>query len=134
MTASAGSPLSSVPSVQTYSPNFAQAASSHDRRTQFAQSCINIIEDYGLDGIDVDWEYPKDGTEAQNYVELLRVCRQHLDELASRKNETGNGYELTIAAVSHNPLNIAVASLACSLSLIELVDIGSHVGHPITKS
>lgn len=26
-------------------------------------------------GLDVDWEYPKDGPEAQNLVELLRETR-----------------------------------------------------------
>ena len=84
---------------QTYSSNFAQAASDPSNRKTFADSCIKLVEDYGLDGIDIDWEYPKDDVEAKDYVELLRVVREGLDELASKKGETANGYELSIAAV-----------------------------------
>ena len=53
-----------------------------------------------MDGIDIDWEFPKNGKEAKDYVELLKVTREGLDQLAERKGEQANGYELTIAAVS----------------------------------
>lgn len=86
--------------VQTYSSNFAGAAESPEKRAAFAKSCIQLVENYGLDGIDVDWEYPKTDQEAKNYVELLRATREALDEPATRKGEQENGYELTIAAVS----------------------------------
>lgn len=85
--------------AKTYSPNFAQAASNPSNRKTFADSCVKLVENYGLDGIDIDWEYPKNDGEAKDYVELLRLVRQGLDELAAKKGETNNGYELTIAAV-----------------------------------
>lgn len=85
---------------QTYSPNFAPAASDPSKRDTFARSCVKLVEDYGLDGIDIDWEYPKNEREAKDYVELLRAVRHALDELAAGKLEANNGYELTIAAVS----------------------------------
>lgn len=53
-----------------------------------------------MDGIDIDWEYPKNDGEAKDYVDLLHLVREALDDLAVKKGETGNGYELTIAAVS----------------------------------
>lgn len=93
--------LTEIPLIkQTYSSNFAQAASNPSNRKTFADSCVKLVEDYGLDGIDIDWEYPKNDGEAKDYVELLRVVREGLDELATKKGETANGYELTIAAVS----------------------------------
>lgn len=51
-----------------------------------------------MDGLDVDWEYPKDPNEAENYVSLLKELREGLDE-CSRKRGQGNGkFLLTIAA------------------------------------
>lgn len=86
----------------TYSPNFASAAATPGGRKTFAQSAVRLVEDYGLDGVDVDWEYPKNEKGARDYTELLRETREKLDELAKSKGEQGpeRGYELTIAAVS----------------------------------
>jgi chitinase len=61
---------------------------------------VKLVEDYGLDGIDIDWEYPKNDKESQDYVDLLKAVREGLDKLAAKKGESQNGYELTIAAVS----------------------------------
>ena len=85
---------------QTYSSNFKDGAATPEKRANFARSCVDLIENYGFDGIDVDWEYPSNEQEAQNYVELLCTIRESLDQLAQIKREQGNGYELTIAAVS----------------------------------
>jgi len=66
-------------------------------RTRFVHSAIRILEDYGLDGLDIDYEYPGNDEQARGYVELLRELRYALDEHASRK---GANYRflLTIAA------------------------------------
>jgi chitinase len=44
-----------------------------------------LLEDYGLDGLDVDYEYPQNPEQAQGYVDLLRELRHGLDEHARRK-------------------------------------------------
>ncbi|KAK4051145.1 Chitinase 4 [Microbotryomycetes sp. JL201] len=83
----------------TYSNNFAGPASTSQGRRMFVESSIKLLEDYALDGLDIDWEYPKNDAEAWNYVELLRDLRQGLDAHAARKGlSTEQGYELTIAA------------------------------------
>lgn len=57
-----------------------------------------LLEDYGFDGLDVDYEYPSNSTEAQHYVELLHDLRQGLDRHAEQKGlSPAEGYELTIA-------------------------------------
>ncbi|KAJ5799652.1 CAZyme family GH18 [Penicillium psychrosexuale] len=66
----------------TYSSNFAQPASSHEGRTAFAESATRLVLDLGFDGLDIDWEYPKDDTEAEHLVLLLRKCREVLDREA----------------------------------------------------
>jgi hypothetical protein len=38
----------------------------------------------GLDGLDIDFEYPQNDKESRDYVELLRLLRQGLDHKAVR--------------------------------------------------
>ena len=78
---------------------FSQAAASQAGRERLAVSAAEIAEEYGLDGIDIDWEYP--GTsiagiaacreDKQNFTLLLRQLRETLDD-------AGPGRMLTIAA------------------------------------
>jgi chitinase len=44
-----------------------------------------LLEDYGLDGLDVDYEYPSNDEEARGYVELLKELRAALDYHALSK-------------------------------------------------
>ncbi|KAJ5634284.1 Endochitinase B [Penicillium herquei] len=76
----------------TYSSNFAQPASSDQGRNKFAETATRLVLDMGFDGIDIDWEYPTDDGQAQNLVELLRTCRQHLDQASA-----GRKFYLTVA-------------------------------------
>ncbi|GIZ38126.1 hypothetical protein CKM354_000154900 [Cercospora kikuchii] len=67
----------------TYSSNFPQPASSQSGRCTFAQSALRLVKDLGLDGLDIDWEYPKSDAEADDFVKLLRECRQELDKYSA---------------------------------------------------
>ncbi|KAG5219572.1 glycoside hydrolase family protein [Salix suchowensis] len=69
----------------TYSPKFHNMIVSKSHRETFASSAIKLLEDYGLDGLDVDYEYPQNDVQAEGYVELLKTMRHGLDKHAQEK-------------------------------------------------
>lgn len=81
----------------TYSPTFHPIVVSPLLRARFVESSIKLLEDYGLDGLDVDYEYPSNDEQARGYVELLRELRVGLDRHAHSKG-TNYRFLLTIAA------------------------------------
>ena len=60
---------------------------------------MKLVEDYGLDGLDVDYEYPQNDEQARGYVELLRGLRAALDEHARRKHANYR-FLLTVSAIT----------------------------------
>ena len=63
---------------------FEQMAASAESRTAFVQNLKNFVDEYQLDGVDMDWEYPDPGQSAQNYVALMTELRAALpDKLIS---------------------------------------------------
>jgi chitinase len=66
---------------------FSDVASNASARSQFSASCLQIVEKYGLDGLDIDWEYPVTGgkrtdhrrtSDKDDFVLLLRQLRRDL--------------------------------------------------------
>ena len=41
------------------------------RRRAFADAVVAVVREYGLDGIDLDWEHPDPGPSARNYAALV---------------------------------------------------------------
>ncbi|WVQ90601.1 hypothetical protein IAS59_004382 [Cryptococcus gattii] len=81
----------------SFSPNFAGIV--HPKwRSTFVQSAVKLVEDVGLDGLDIDYEYPKTPRDAEAYVALLRELRQGLEQLAQSKGKPQGQYQLTVAA------------------------------------
>ncbi|MCU0428842.1 MAG: glycosyl hydrolase family 18 protein [Cytophagaceae bacterium] len=72
-------------------PVFEGLASTPAGRSAFVNACINLVNQYGLDGIDLDWEYPDAGVSASNYASLV-------NELANALHSRG---KLLTAAIPH---------------------------------
>lgn len=62
----------------TFSPHFALPASTTSGRLKFATSVRTLIEDLGLDGVDIDWEYPANSEQGADMVSLLKEVQQAL--------------------------------------------------------
>ena len=87
----------------TYSTNFPAAASTAATRTQFANTAVTFVKDWGLDGIDIDWEYPKNDVEAANFVLLLAAVRSALNAYKAQYAPSNN-FLITIACPA-GPVN-----------------------------
>lgn len=81
----------------TYSSNFREPASTDSGRRRFAETCVDLLKNLGLDGIDIDWEYPQSPAEGAHLVLLLQEVRAALDAHA-RCAPGGPRFELTVAS------------------------------------
>lgn len=68
------------------SGNFSEMAASDSLRAAFAADCARVVGEYGLDGIDIDWEYPTSSAarissspdDTQHFTLLMRDLRAAL--------------------------------------------------------
>ena len=50
---------------------FAGIVASSTNRTNFVNNMISYCNQYNLDGVDIDWEYPSTGTQASNFLTMM---------------------------------------------------------------
>jgi GH18 family chitinase len=89
------------------SDGFCYMAKSADGRAEFIQSCIDIIKEYQIDGVDIDWEYPTNGgwrAIASCYSCVADAGKLILEARAAFDSEFGKGNKmLTIASGATQP-------------------------------
>lgn len=67
---------------------FSEMASDPERRLSFAKDCLKAVNEFGLDGIDIDWEYPTSDLagisaspdDRENFNFLMRDIRSVIGE------------------------------------------------------
>ena len=84
-------------------------------RSAFVQNLKAFIDEYQLDGADVDWEYPDAGQSAQNFLALI----QELDSALPDK-------EITTAVVSHGENGMGI--LPEALEIFDFVNVMTYDG------
>lgn len=79
----------------TWSKHFSDAVLTDTSTSNFAQSAVDIVSKYDLDGVDIDWEYPgmigdsnvfrpQDRT---GYTNLFKNLREKLDALSTQTHK-----------------------------------------------
>lgn len=76
----------------------AKVTASRKTLGQYVKSVVTIVVKNGYDGVDIDWEFPRDRASRTGFVALVSALRYTLDRVAT-KQEREEPYLLT-AAVS----------------------------------
>eukprot|EP00986_Skeletonema_menzelii_P012924 scaffold7298_cov150-Skeletonema_menzelii.AAC.24 len=106
---------------------FPTMAASELSRENFANNCVKLIEEYGFDGIDIDWEYP--GYEAHsgtpedkgNYNLLLQKIREKLDVLGEKSGGKFYGLTAALPCGTNHITNIDIKTVSKYLSELNLM-------------
>jgi len=113
----------------SWSGKFSDVASSQTNRDNFAASCVRFIDQYHLDGVDLDWEYPVSGglatnttrpEDKQNFTLLLQTMRAAL----------GTDHLLTIAGGANQEYfdNVELVEIFKSIDFANIMTYDFHGG------
>lgn len=114
-----------------WSKNFSNMAADEITRRAFAHSAVEFMREYGLDGIDIDWEYPVEGGESHNvhrpednlnFTLLMKTVREAFDAAGS---EDGKYYLLTIASGQGDNF-VRNADLINSVHALDFINIMTY--------
>ncbi len=75
---------------------FSVLAANEENRKAFANDCLKFCREYGIDGIDIDWEYPGLDWSGQP-VDPLHDVENHVLMMKQLRETLGNDYLLTYA-------------------------------------
>ncbi|KAI7907571.1 glycoside hydrolase superfamily [Cokeromyces recurvatus] len=88
---------------------FSSLVKSKSKRDKFAKNIMKLVEEYNLDGVNLDWEYPndpngvscneKDPNDTANFLTFIKLLREMLDKKYKKV------HKLITAAVSTSPFN-----------------------------
>lgn len=95
---------------------FEEMAANPETRSAFVQNLKAFIDEYQLDGADIDWEYPDAGQSSQNFLALINELRTAMPDKL-----------LTTAVVSHGDSN-GLGIPAESFELFDFVNIMTYDG------
>ena len=94
---------------------FETVAANPELRAAFVQNLKAFVDEYQLDGADIDWEYPDAGESAQNFLALI----QELDSAMPDK-------EITTAVVSHGENGMGI--LPETFALFDFINVMTYDG------
>jgi GH18 family chitinase len=84
-------------------------------RSAFVRNLKAFVDEYQLDGADIDWEYPDAGQSAQNFLALIQELRSAMPDK-----------ELTTAVVSHGENGMGI--LPETFELFDFVNVMTYDG------
>ncbi len=95
---------------------FEEMAANPESRSAFVQNLKAFVDEYQLDGTDIDWEYPDVGQSSQNFLTLIRELRDAMPDKL-----------LTTAVVSYGDSN-GLGIPTESFELFDFVNVMTYDG------
>jgi chitinase len=112
----------------TLSYNFSAIAADPVKRQTFANSCVDLIDAFGFDGIDIDWEYPgfadHNGTpqDKVNFTLFLQEIRTAIDNYGPSHGKT----MILTAAVGANQMRMADVEWNNVSNILDAINLMSY--------
>ena len=115
---------------------FSDAAATDASRAVFARGVEDLVVKHGLDGIDLDWEYPglpgpgirHRDDDKRNFTLLLQALREHLDALGVKRSRRADNHYLLTAALADGEFTkfIELDRIHAYLDWIDLMTYDFH--------
>jgi chitinase len=97
---------------------FVSLAGNSTARTAFVNNLVNLVNQYSLDGVDIDWEYPDTSSESSNYTTLM-------SQLATAMHSRGK--LLTAAVIAQgSTANFISSSVFSSVDWLNLMNYDNN--------
>lgn len=109
-------------------PTFAAMAADEQSRTRFVQAMVDVVNTYNLDGVELDWEYPKQETEADYEALVL--------ELAQALHSQGKELSAAVAGATSATESATVSKMItpAALDALDFVEIMAYDLHTTEHS
>lgn len=117
----------------SWSGEFSQVADDAAKRARFAESAIEFLVKYQLDGLDIDWEFPVEGgneiahlpQDKENYTLLLKETREAFERQTKKDQKH---YLLSIAG-GPNPSYARNTELAAMAEYLDYINVMTYDYH-----
>jgi len=104
----------------SYRSNFSAGIATLQQRATFVSSAVTLLQNVGLDGLDLDFEYPATDAEGRSFIQLLTALRQALDAYSKKLVAAGEPHY-------HFQLTTAMPVDPAKYKLMHLKDMAAQV-------
>ncbi|MBT3279180.1 MAG: glycoside hydrolase family 18 protein [Phycisphaerales bacterium] len=92
------------------------------KRRRYVNAVLAVVQKYGYDGVDLDWEHPRNATEKRHWAALMTDMRTGLDMLARRSDKK---YWLT-AAVGTSKWNAGYFDIPTIRTKLDFINLMAY--------